>query len=153
MSYKKTFTFRKQFNLGNKGEDFFIECYKNINARKGDGKIIDLIINENESVELKYDSYSMSNTENFFIERYGNYEKLKDGSVWKSSLDKIQYFVYCFAPDKTFFWFKVEELKKYMEENMYQFEQRTVKNPGYCSLGFLVNREKVRHLIIKEDKF
>lgn len=149
----KVFSFQKQFKKGVKGEDFFVECYKDINARRGDGKIIDLLVNENDSVELKSDSYSMERTENFFIERYGNYQKLKDGSIWRSSLDKIRYFVYCYAPDKKFYWFNVEDFKKYMDDNLHKFEQREIKNPGYTSLGFLVPRETVKELIIREDKF
>ena len=90
---------------------------------------------------------------NFFIERYGNLDKLKDGSVWKSSLDKINWFVYYYVPDRTFFWFKVEELKDFMEENMAKFQQRKIRNIGWEALGFLVPREEVRHLIKKEDKF
>jgi len=150
---RRIFGFNKQLKMGNKGEEFFIQCYQEIKARKGNGRVVDIMINEDETVELKSDQYSLEDTPNFFIERYGNLDKLKDGSVWKSSLDKINWFVYYYVPDRTFFWFKVEELKDFMEENMAKFQQRKIRNIGWEALGFLVPREQVRHLIKKEDKF
>lgn len=149
----KTFYFSKQKKNGDKGENKFVEHYKSLNARIGDGKIIDLLINEDESVELKTDSYPMEDTKNFFIERYGNIEKAKDGSVWRSSKDKIKWFVYYYISDNTFFWFDVEKLKDFIDKNDTLFQTREVRNPGYSSIGFLVPRDKVKHLIEREDKF
>jgi hypothetical protein len=149
----KTFYFSKQKKFGDKGELNFIKHYQDLNARAGDGFVIDILINDNDSVELKCDSYPMKKTENFFIERYGNIEKKKDGSVWRSSADKIKYFVYYYISDNAFFWFKVEKLKKYIDKNANLFQTREVRNPGYSSLGYLIPREKVKHLIEREDKF
>lgn len=155
MSYqKKTFYFSKQKKFGDKGENKFIEFYqKELKARAGDGKTIDILINENESVELKTDSYGLEDTENFFIERYGNIDKKKDGSVWRGSTDKIKWFVYYYIKDNTFFWFDVEKLKDFVDKNDNLFQVREVKNPGYSSMGYLVPRETVKHLVEREDKF
>lgn len=148
---REIFTFKKQLGVGSTGENMFLEYYKD-DASKADGRIFDLTY-KGKTVELKTDTYSMEKTTNFFMERYGSIEDGKEGGPWRAANDKVDYFVYFFIADKTFFWFESAPLVKFLNEHIKTMRGKTVPNRGYSSLGYAVNREDVKHLLIKQDKF
>lgn len=149
MSNQKTFTWTAQFNIGKIGEQLFQETYPE--AVKTDGRVEDFILN-GEKIELKCDSFSMSKTPNFFYEYYGNQEKKKIGGPWRTAQDNIKYFVYLYLHDKTFFWFNSATLVAFLNEHIKKLKPKYVKNKGYVTTGFVVNREDVKHLMIKPPK-
>lgn len=149
----KIFGFRKQFLVGNTGEDLFLACYEK--SKKGDGRIIDLYTENNNSVELKTDSYNMHETPNFFIEHYGNTTKKTLGGPYRAQKDNINYFVYLYIKNKTFFWFKPEKLVARME-SLYDTDKITakyIKNRNYETIGYLVKREDLIDIVESVEEF
>jgi hypothetical protein len=146
---KPVYTFNNQLKQGNKGELFFLESYKN----SVKSEIFDYdIISGNKKIELKSESRSLKQTPNFFVERYSNFDTKKDGGPWQAN-KKADFFVYLFYPDKTFFWFKTVQLLDFMNKNLKNLEQKIIRNPNYCGLGYIVPRETVKHIIWKTDIF
>ncbi len=146
---QKCFNFKDQKKKGQKGENRFLEYYHEENARLSPIFDFDIMIRDNERVELKTDSYK--SPRNFFMERYGNVEKLKDGGPWQSK--DVDYFVYYFIKENTFFWFNPVQLCKYIDKNIKNFKSHRIYNPGYFSLGYLVPIEEISHLVLRKDVF
>ena len=153
MAQKKVFGFQKQLKQGEKGEQFFMECYHNLHPRKSSAKEVDIFINENETVELKSDSYPESETENFFMELVGSTKTGKLGGPYLSVQNNVDFFVYHYTSDKTFYWFDPKALVKYIDENGHEFKKREIMNRGWSSMGLLIPRDKIAHLLIKKDTF
>lgn len=150
---KKVFGFQKQLKQGEKGEKFFIKCYKELKSKKSDIREVDIFINGNETVELKTDSYSEEKTQNFFIELVGSTVSGKLGGVHLSHQDNIDYFVYHYTPEKSFYWFRPSELVRFIDENGHRFQKREIKSVSWSSIGLLVPRSEVEHLLIRKDIF
>ena len=152
MAYK-TFSFSKQLKQGEAGEQFFIKCYHDLNPRKSSAREVDIFINKNETVELKSDSYGENLTQNFFIELIGNTESGKLGGPHLSLKNGVNYFVYHYTPDKSFYWFRPSDLVDYIDKNGHEFKRKEIKNVGWSSIGLLIPRDKVAHILIKKDTF
>ena len=152
---KKEFDFNKQLAIGEKGENFFIKCYEFINARKVDVHAFDILIYKDVKVELKTDTYSMDNSPNFFMEKYGDIEeKIKSlGGPWRAKKDQIDFFVYLYIKDRMFFWFEPIPLCEYLNPRMKKFELRYIKNKDWTAIGFLVKRDEINHLCYRQEKF
>ena len=148
---REIFTFKKQLDVGAKGEDFFLDCYGN-KASKSDGRKFDLFF-DGKSVELKTDTYPIEKTPNFFMEKLGNVESNKIGGPWRAADDGVDYFVYLFASNKTFYWFETKKLVKFLDEYTKGKRGRTVANRGYVTLGFLVPRLECKAVTLRRDVF
>jgi hypothetical protein len=146
----KIFNFKNQLNVGNVGENLFIECYKN--AQKTDGRVADFIM-DGKTIELKTDTYSMDNTPNFFMERYGNIQTFADGGPWRAKNDNLDFFVYMFLNQKTFFWFEPNSLCGFLDKYILDLKPKTIDNRTWAALGYAVSREACKDYIIKVDKF
>lgn len=151
----KIFGFVKQLNVGNGGEDLFIQSYSDLNPKKGDGRITDIILGDGKTIELKTDSYCMDKTPNIFIEHFGNREKKTLGGPWRAQKDKIDYFVYLYIKQKTFFWFKPIELINRVEHlySIDKVEVKYIKNIKYETMGYLVDRKWIEDIIFRVDCF
>lgn len=149
----KTFSFKKQLKYGDDGEDFFIKCYHKLNPRKSSSREADIIINDKEKVELKSDRYTEEKTENFFIELIGNTNTGKLGGAHLSVKNDIDFFVYHYVNNRTFYWFRPSELVSFVNSNKDKLVKKEVRNIGWASLGVLVPRNMVKHLVIRKDKF
>jgi hypothetical protein len=148
---REIFTFKKQLDVGSKGEALFLKHYGD-GASKADGRKFDLSYN-GKKVELKTDTYPMQETPNYFMERYGSIEDGKVGGPWRAAQDNVDYFVYFFLSNKTFFWFESKPLVKFLDEYTRNMRGKTVANKGYSSLGYAVPRDACDHLLIRKDKF
>ncbi len=145
------FGFKKQLSVGSTGENLFLKYYKD-GASKADGRIFDLLY-KGKTVELKTDTYPMQKTENYFMERYGSIEDKKEGGPWRAANDKVDYFVYFYLANKTFFWFESEPLVKFLNVHTPTLKCKTVANRGYTTMGFPVKRVSLDHLVIRTDEF
>ncbi len=145
----EVFSFKKQLDVGNIGETLFLKYYKG--SAKSDGRKYDITF-KGKKVELKTDTYPMSKTANYFMERYGSVEDKKVGGPWRAKEDGVDYFVYLFIADKTFFWFDTVSLVKFLDEHTKKMRGKTVANKTYSSLGFCVPRDDLTHLLIRTDK-
>lgn len=149
------FNFDAQLKVGEQGEEFFLKCYRELNAMKSNNKGFDLIVNEGETVELKTDTYSMDESANFFMEKFGNTKNIPKslGGPWRAEKDKINHFVYFFVKNLTFFWFEPKILCRFLNKNIEKKNARYIKNEGWTALGYIVPREKVVHLCQHVDVF
>jgi hypothetical protein len=152
MSNRK-FSFHKQLKKGEAGEDFFIKSYNELNPHKSDIKEVDIFIDGNKTVELKSDSYDENDTENFFIELIGNTTNNKLGGPHLSQQNDVDWFVYHYVPNKTFYWFDVKELCDFIDKNQNDFQTKEVKNYGWSSIGLLIPRNRITHLLKRKDQF
>lgn len=153
MSNRKVFSFKKQLGLGNKGELSFIKKYKQLSPRKCKIHQFDILINDNERLEIKTDSYKESDTKNFFIEKIGVSTRSTLGGPWLSKLNNCKYFVYHYINNKSFYWFNPNDLCKFIDKNKNKLQIRRIWNRGYDSIGYLVPRNMVEHLLIRKDIF
>lgn len=153
MAFNKVFKFKEQLKTGLKGEDLFIKKYHNLNPRKSSFREVDIFINNNEKVELKSDQYPESKTGNFFIELVGNDVSGKLGGPHLSLKNGVDWFVYHYSNDNTFYWFNVKKLCKYIDENSLKYKVKKIKNYTYNSIGILIPRSDLEHLIVRKDKF
>lgn len=149
----KIFSFNKEFSKGLKGEDIFIQCYKDKNARKSDTRDYDLLIKKDTKIELKTDYRSMESTPNIFIERWSDMDAKKPGGPYQSYEKGVFIFIYFFIIDMTFIWFKTLDLKNFIDKNKNTLYSRKIRNMNYNGFGYLVPRDKIQDIIIKEDKF
>lgn len=146
---REIFGFKKQLDVGNVGESLFLKHYKG--SAKSPERKFDITY-EGKRVELKTDTYPMQETPNYFMERYGSVEDKKVGGPWRAKEDSIDYFVYLFLANKTFFWFETTKLVDFLDKYTKTMRGKTVANRTYSSLGFCVPRDAVEHLLIKTDK-
>lgn len=141
----KVFDFKKQLKTGDIGEKLFLTYYKNKNAKKTDGKVFDFTTDLG-TVELKTDTYSMLETPNFFMEKYGNIKTQALGGPWRAFKDGVDFFVYFFLSNKVFFWFKSSELCSFLDVQTQNIPQRIIRNNGWETVGYLINRDSCKHL-------
>lgn len=152
----KIFSFKKQLELGNKGEDLFIKEYGFwYGPKKGDGKTHDLILKDGAKVELKTDFYTLDKTQNFFMERFGSVEEQKIGGPWKALEDGNKYFIYCYYKNKAFFWFTTERLVNKLDSliKKNKLKLKYINNQCWTTAGYLINRMDVMDTALKLDIF
>ena len=100
----KDFEFDKSKEVGDKGEKWFVKTYPKIFKPFTESRDSDLIhIPDGRRVEVKTDTYNMTDTPNFFIERFSDIGKHTPGSFWQV-LGKSELFIYLFWPNKKWFW-------------------------------------------------
>lgn len=149
----KVFGFQSQLKKGEKGEQYFIKCYSELHPRKSSAREVDIFINDNQKVELKTDSYDPDETPNFFIELIGSTKTGKLGGPHLSVENNVDFFVYHYSVDSSFYWFKPSDLVKYIDDFGHEFQKREIMNRGWSSLGLLIPRERVKHLLVRKDSF
>src|ERR1700761_3813752 len=94
----QVFNFKTQLSVGNTGEKEFLIRYPSF--KQADGIKYDFITPEEQTIELKTDTYSMEKTENFFMEFHSNVNSQTLGGPWRAARDKVDFFVYYFIRDK-----------------------------------------------------
>jgi hypothetical protein len=153
---EKTFSFDKQLAVGDTGESDFCRYYDNLSPVKSKQDMsYDFLLNTGEKVELKTDTYNMEDTGNFFMEIFGDIEKSKMGGPWRAMQDSVQYFVYYFKNNKTFFWFDVSMLCNALDSIIakHHFTPREIKNKNWITRGYLIPRELLKDYMIRTDVF
>lgn len=147
-----TFSFRPQKSIGDTGEQHIQSTYQNIT--KTDGRISDCILTNADgstsTIELKTDTYSMNDTPNLFMEYMGNTDKGTLGGPWRAAKDKVDYFVYYYLKDTTFFWYKSQELAAFLDGWIKGKKPKTIRNKSYDTVGYTVPRDDVAHLLAPE---
>lgn len=141
----RQFGFKEQLEVGQNGENIFVERYPyKLTVHPGrDGDFID---SKGRKIELKTDTYCMSKTPNFFIERYSDVHKKSPGSLWQAHEHGCDIFVYMFIKNNTYFIIKdipaaLQILDDYYESNP---SLVYVKNRGWVTGGLKVPRELLK---------
>ena len=155
-NFGKVFDFKAQMAIGDKGEKDFLEQYKSLAPKKSvEDKTCDFILGNGKRVELKSDSYTMEETENFFMEIYGCITTSKLGGPLRARQDKVDYFVYYFPKNRTFFWFRTDELCERLEAIILtnKYKQKSIRNKGWSAIGYAIPRAEFTDLEMKKDTF
>lgn len=87
-------------------------------------------------------------TPNLFVERYSSIEAGTPGGPWQAQTHGVKYYVHFFPGDGAIFAYRTDDMVEFMEENMGNYRQIDVRNPGYTTVGFPVLRAHVAHLEI-----
>lgn len=146
----KIFSFIHKRTQGRRGEADFLTFYPA--AQKSPDLVYDFIL-DGQKIELKTEFRTLAQTPNFFMERYGNLEKLSPGGVWKSANKNIKWYVVYFIYDKTFFWFRAKLLKAFLDKFIKGEKPKYIDNKTYKTVGYIIPREKVLTICEKIDRF
>lgn len=140
---------KDQLAVGDKGEQLFCEFYKDLGPIKSLDRAVDFLLKDGKSLELKSDTYPLVN---LFMETI-SHGKL--GGPFRALQDNVDYFVYHFINDKTFFWFEPQtlcnELEKLIASNKYKI--KTINNKFWTAEGYPIPREVLEPFCLKVDIF
>jgi hypothetical protein len=151
MYQNKNFSFNEQKKVGLDGESDFLKFYSEENPRKSLDRKYDFLIRARTKVELKTDTYSMEKTENFFMEKYSDINKMLLGGPWRAANDRINYFVYYFLLDGVFFWFRPNELVFFLDSYIEKKHEKIIRSHSWFTLGYIIPRKDLKHLMIRTD--
>lgn len=136
-----------QLEVGDRGEQLFMEKYPGkielFPGREYDFTCLDT----GAKIELKTDTYNMTKSNNFFMERFSDVHKETPGGPWRAERDNIDIFVYYFVRHNT--WFQFTDLPQLVERlNLLTTKNGLVyiKNKGWVTGGYKINRDKLADL-------
>ena len=137
----KTWNFKVQLELGDRGEQLFLERYpRKIEIHPG--REWDFTVKSSrEKIELKTDSYNIDKSKNFFLERYSDINRKTPGGPWRAHKDKIDIFCYYFVRHNI--WFEFRELPALIERLDDLTKKKGlvyIKNRGWTTGGYKVKR-------------
>jgi hypothetical protein len=146
--------FNKSKVVGDLGEQLILSVY-NDDLEFAGGIINDFLIRDGRYLELKTDTYDMSRTPNFFMERYSDDKTFKNGGPWYADEKKSDVFLYFFVQNKKLFWFEnipalIERIEK-MSLTLCEIPNKGRWGGGYNTLGFKVPRHLVKDLYTEID--
>jgi hypothetical protein len=134
------FNFKDQLSVGGKGEAMFLKMFPKL--EKADGIKYDFQCN-GKTIELKTDTYSIEDTQNFFMERYSSIESKKLGGPWRAHQDNVDFFVYLYEKGQHCYWFDTKRLIPQLDDYIKQHKPRQVEinNTSWTTLGYLIPRK------------
>jgi hypothetical protein len=152
---REPFDFRQQLRVGDNGEADFVKYYKNLAPKKSTNRKIDFYLGDGTTVELKTDSYDMNKTANFFMELYSDMETGAIGGPWRALRDELDFFVYYFPRNQTFFWFTTGLLVARIDLliSQHKYTLRTIRNKDWSGQGYTIPRELLEEVLFRVDKF
>jgi hypothetical protein len=159
---QRIFNFADQMRIGDIGEADFIRIYEKLEPKKPEkNRKIDFVLKNGKSVELKTDSYDMAKTPNFFMEKETITEKKTiSGGPWRSLDHMVDFFVYYYVKNKTFFWFEPVPLVKWLDEYIKSEKLKPIDirnksgndNSEFKSIGYKIPREALKDILLREHK-
>jgi len=149
------FDFDKQLEVGNEGESDFQKYYESLGPQKPKDRAIDFILANGTTVELKTDTYDMDKTPNFFMEIFGSIDEGKIGGPWRAMQDGVDFFVYYFPKNRTFFWFRTVSLCNRLDSviSNYSLAPKEIRNKGWTARGYAVPRDTLSDIEYRKDTF
>lgn len=153
-SGKKVFDFQTQMKAGDLGEALFLKCYASLEPQKSHGDLrVDFHLKDGKTIELKADTYREEDTPNFFMEYFSDMNTGKKGGPWRALDDGIDYFVYLFLKNKTFYWFEPRVICPILDKFIEGKSYKQIKNKGWLTIGYTVPRDSLSGLLVKKDVF
>lgn len=140
----KVHKFHDSLAIGHAGEALVAELWPELT--RTDGRKHDFYDKAGKLYELKIDSYDPAKTANFFIERYSSEKAKTDGGPWQSYKNGVDYYVYMFGKTRQCYIMPVEPLLIWLEDNIQNYAPIYINNGSYRTVGFKIEREKLRHL-------
>lgn len=147
---RKTFDFKEQLAISDVRESEFIELYKGPKLTKSIDRKWDFDRKDGLKIELKTDTYDMSKTQNFFMERFSDIKRQSPGGPWRALEDGVDHWIYWFPSGKVYFEFKdLEDLVKVLDEVTEKHYMLNVPNKGWTTGGYKVPRDLLSKLYRK----
>lgn len=144
---RKVWSFDEQKKLGAKGERLFLKKWPYPVRRNEEFKGVDFIDSEGRRIELKTDTFDMSATPNFFMERYSDWDRKAPGGPWQALEKGADTFIYLFIKQKVWFVFKdLRGLIERLEETTKDAYAISVRNKAWITTGYKVHRELLSDL-------
>lgn len=139
--------FQADLKRGQQGELDFLQLFTKLvgtDGRKGD------IVAPDGKIELKTDFYPMTQTPNFFIERYSSVEVLSPGGPWQAKAHGCKYFVYYYTTAGYGYIFETEDLVQQLEklETAGKLKPTEVRNRKWTTVGYKVKREQLKPIAV-----
>ncbi len=132
--------FQKDLKRGKVGEDTFHKLLPHLEKL---GRTADFICPYTDATyEIKTD---FTSTDNFFIERWSDVEKKKEGGPWRSKKEGTLYFIYLFPKLGIGYTFKSTALVKAVEK-MTGLRKVNVQNRAWVTQGLLVPKKALAKL-------
>lgn len=141
--------FKSSLEVGQRGEEWLMSVWPEL--ERLDGRKSDFKLPDGTLVEVKTDSYPMSKTPNFFMERYSDTFKGTPGGPWQALGHNSTLFVYVFSADKTAFIFDTKKLVEALEPLILNMTPKIIKNARWETLGYTVPRDAISHLYEKKE--
>lgn len=143
--------FKESLKMGDIGQTLYYQAHEG-KLEKTDGFKSDFILLETgEGIELKTDYWSMSETTNFFMERYSNMNKMSPGGPWQAKNSGSTIFVYFYVRDLTFYTFKTDNLIEALEKVIPTLKPTDIQNKTYVTRGYRVPRSMLEDIAIKNE--
>lgn len=151
MMTTKVYSWKKQLDFGKSAERDFLSLYHEPLILSPNLKHDFTVISTGERLELKTDDWEMSNTPNFFLERYSNHFEETPGGPWRARKHRVNRFVYYFIRDGVYFEFK--DLKKLCARadkyiRAKKLKPIFIKNVGWITSGYKIPRDELADLYI-----
>jgi plasmid replication initiation protein len=141
--------FNSSLKVGQNGEEIFLALNPNITRLSG--LKADFVSSKtNTKYELKTDTYDMTKTKNFFIERWSKPGKV--GGPWQAKQSGSHVYVYFFIQNYIAFFFNIDKLLAKLETlNLdVDFKLCSVQNEGYTTQGYKIPRELLEDVLMKK---
>ncbi len=173
----KTYDITKDLNRGQIAEAWFDEIYKRLLIRT-DGKRGDFIVRaDREKLELKSEFYvtaspagrakefrdalSIPNppdgwpqSDRLAVERFSSVKARTVGGPWQANSHGAKYYAHFYVGDGRVFAYRTDDMLSFMRASLKKDPRRyqtfRCNNPGYTTVGYLVPREEVADLEIRD---
>lgn len=141
------FSFDKQLVVGDRGEELFLERYPT-KITIYTGREYDFTCSATgKKIELKTDTYNMTKTPNFFMERYSDVNRKTVGGPWRAVRDNVDIFCYYFVRHNCWFQFNnLPALTERLDELTAKQGLIYIKNKGWVTGGYTVKRDALEDL-------
>ena len=138
------FDFGEQLGVGQDGEDIISKVYPR-KLTVYTGREYDFTVEDTGAkVEVKADTYDMTKTPNFFMERYSDNSRRTPGGVWRAAEDSVDIFIYVFPKNSTYFEFTdVPALLEILNELTQDSRLVYIKNRSWWTAGYKVPRDSL----------
>jgi hypothetical protein len=137
--------FQADLKRGQQGEQDFLKLFTKLagtDGRKGD------IVAPDGKIELKTDFYPMTQTPNFFIERYSSVEVLSPGGPYQAQKHGCKYFVYYYTTAGYGYVFETDDLVRQLEKLESSLKPVEVRNKKWTTIGYKVPRELLKPIAV-----
>ncbi len=142
---QKVYEFNERNNIGKNGEYLLAELFPNTFTLT-DGMEGDLIFKYEHKFELKTDTYKSGN---FFFEKISNVRLNNKGGVWQTKEHGCNYYAFFMLRYDKLFIFKVDEILDWLDKNVDNYHEKTVKNPTKETKGYAIPMNDVSHVCVK----
>lgn len=136
--------FKRSLKVGQKGEAEFHSLFADVLTRSS-GYLEDFVITATgKKCELKVDSYDITKTINYFMERFSYGDKA--GGPWQSLEKDIDFFIYYFPIGNTIAIWDTKALVKRLDKITADQYIINIRNTSHNTRGFKVKRADLADL-------